>query len=73
MYIISDPFFPPLRSWPSYKSHLHVKSKWSKSNDLEKIKICRILLLFSDDGVRYSQQAHDLMQGFKHQVKRIFL
>ncbi len=56
--------------WPQYKSDGGAIIDKVVSKDKSRSgELCRIMLLFSDDGVQFSQEAHDIVQGFEYQVK----
>lgn len=60
---------PPLKM-RTYDSDLHLKS--SKAFDLKKKdgpeKVCRIMLLFAEDGLQYADQVYGMVQALEHKV-----
>ena len=56
----------PGEVWPVYKPELHLKKMSVSFEKSRRGNFCRILLLFADDGVRFSVQAHSMIQGFEH-------
>ena len=66
------------KDWPQYQSelHLHKKSKlFEDEEDLEKLKkkkiTCKVLLLFSEDGVPASDIAIDVSKTVDHEECRL--
>ena len=56
----------PAKAWPAYKSELHQKKMSESPEKARAGRFCRILLLFADDGVRFSADAYNMIQGFEH-------
>ena len=56
----------PGRDWPVYKPELHLKKMSVSFEKARRGNFCRILLLFADDGVRFSAEAYNMIQGFEH-------
>ena len=56
----------PGREWPVYKPELHHKKLSVSFEKARRGNFCRILLLFADDGVRFSAEAYNMIQGFEH-------
>lgn len=53
--------------WPRYTSDLHLNKTFDEKK-IEKVS-CKILLLFSEDGVASSQLAIDISRTVEHEVK----
>ena len=56
----------PGRDWPAYSPELHLKQRSAGIEKGRRGNCCRILLLFADDGVSFSEEAHNMMQGVEH-------
>ena len=66
------------KDWPQYQSELHLQKKsklFEDEEDLEKLKkkktTCKVLLLFSEDGVPASDIAIDVSKTVDHEECRL--